>query len=164
MRGKPYPHYVKRVEKIDANLTRMANRSVSHRASVLIRFSEEPFKQSLSRIGLLNVPSLLWEATTLSFLVDWVFTVGPSLASLDNPYFFGSTVDVQMNQKTKLRYEVTYYEGKLTCDRTELERRTAQAQSVIQPLRYEPHISAQRLLSAVSLMRQRIPQKYFTTR
>jgi hypothetical protein len=39
-----------------------------------------------SRLGLINLPLLLWEVTPLSFVVDWIIPIGDAIGGLDARY------------------------------------------------------------------------------
>lgn len=131
--------------------------------SIFYRVPQAPTWSESLGLQLQNIPSIVWELTTLSFVWDWFFSIGlwiKSLEPLMNRNFIGSStsqkVEVQItNTLTKAKmYNVVPVptgENVFRCTYSKLERRVNQALP-LGPVITGESLSLKRQIDAISLL------------
>lgn len=106
------------------------------------------------QFGLTNPASLVWELTTLSFVVDWFVNVGEVLGSLDNPLYLSEGITYCAGRMERNTQTVVHRRGITSLEYSYKGRVEFGSLGSTAELVYNPSVGIQRALSAVALLRQ----------
>lgn len=114
--------------------------------------------------GLINPASLVWELTTLSFVVDWFIGIGEWLEACGTPAVFSRSICYETNRKHSMQSVDFGPKWFLSSGRTlesvcrvnAVHKETSRAIRALSPAkpRWKPSASGTRIATALALLRQ----------
>lgn len=108
---------------------------------------------TLGQFGFTNPLSLGYELIPFSFVVDWWFSIGESLASLDNSLYFGDSI-CQMSSVETFRRETTVRGSTGHYKHRQSSRGNVGGLGTFSPPVYKPSSSLQHILNGTALLGQ----------